>query len=179
MKGLILFINESFPEWFVPFSVWYPPWQSFHIFELKMFLSSIELPIIICHWGLAVKPAQCYKWFIWINVVGQMWCNHINQHLTNCNILPLKLSFHCFLVSISQCDNKEWGYPGFPEKGRTSKQVSLCSVIEIAVEIAVFSKDNLKINKNGQHFYQRTYKKLFLSNKMMWYIVKGTNFPFL
>ena len=134
---------------------------------------------IICHWGLAVKPAQCYKWFIWINVVGQMWCNHINQHLTNCNILPLKLSFHCFLVSISQCDNKEWGYPGFPEKGSTSKQVSLCSVIEIAVEIAVFSKDNLKINKNGQHFYQRTYKKLFLSNKMMWYIVKGTNFPFL
>ena len=82
-------------------------------------------------------------------------------------MLSFKLSFHYFLVLISQWDNKDWGYPGFPEKGNTSKQVSLCPVIEIAVEIAVFSKDNLKINKNGQHFYQRTYKKLFLSNKMM------------
>ena len=50
-----------------------------------------------------------------------------------------ELSFHYFLVSISQWDNKKWGYPGFPEKGNTSKQVSLCSVIEIAVGHPILS----------------------------------------
>ena len=32
-------------------------------------------------------------------------------------MLSFKLSFHYFLVLISQWDNKDWGYPGFPEKG--------------------------------------------------------------
>ena len=70
-------------------------------------------------------------------------------------MLPFKLSFHYFLVRISQWDNKEWDYPGFPEKGNTSKQVNLCSVIKIAVghptfqtEAGFFSKYDLKINKN-------------------------------
>ena len=96
-----------------------------------------------------------------------------------------ELSFHYFLVSISQWENKEWVIQDFQKRGTpvskfmfSDRNSSWTSDI-VQLRKVFFSKDNLKINKNVQDFYQRNYKKLFLKNKMMWYMVKGTNFLFL